>query len=457
MAAIALLSSCQSDVEDALVEPSSDLVEVSLGMVGEFSDEDAVLTRGSHDFEYYVAISANAASAGKISSGFVGRFTSLTDVTVSLQKGTTYNFYISAFESAGATADLSTLCATQGEFVEINSATPCAPDFADTKVDRYYGSTSEEIVTNTTVSVSGKRFAYGINVNIETPLEGKVVMSSESPAFTYTVTSIDEAKVENNIFCLAGINENASKETSVTVKWYDASNNELSSVTKILTIARNHMRTLKVKALDPNVDFDFIVGEEDMEGDGDTDLIATFHNGHQYVDMGFPNNVLWAACNIGASCPEEVGDYYAWGELITKTEYSATTWNYITEVSIKETDKDVAHVKWGGNWYMPDSNDWKYFADGTYVTWSNETRNGVSGRLATSIINGNSIFFPISGVMEGSSLTANRGNYWVSDRESTSVSTKGAKQAFITGSSAGYSGSTYAYYGLPVRPVCKLQ
>ena len=32
------------------------------------------------------------------------------------------------------------------------------------------------------------------------------------------------------------------------------------------------------------------------------------------VDLGL--SVLWASCNLGASSPEEYGDYYAWGEVI---------------------------------------------------------------------------------------------------------------------------------------------
>lgn len=31
--------------------------------------------------------------------------------------------------------------------------------------------------------------------------------------------------------------------------------------------------------------------------------------GHKYVDLGL--SVKWATCNVGASSPEEYGDYYA--------------------------------------------------------------------------------------------------------------------------------------------------
>ncbi|MBQ5747368.1 MAG: PEGA domain-containing protein, partial [Bacteroidales bacterium] len=45
-------------------------------------------------------------------------------------------------------------------------------------------------------------------------------------------------------------------------------------------------------------------------------------NGHEYVDLGLPSGLKWATCNVGADSPEEYGDYYAWGEIETKSEYT---------------------------------------------------------------------------------------------------------------------------------------
>ena len=45
--------------------------------------------------------------------------------------------------------------------------------------------------------------------------------------------------------------------------------------------------------------------------------------GHEYVDLGL--SVKWATCNIGASRPEDYGDYFAWGETRTKSDYGG--WN----------------------------------------------------------------------------------------------------------------------------------
>ena len=43
-------------------------------------------------------------------------------------------------------------------------------------------------------------------------------------------------------------------------------------------------------------------------------------NGHEAVDLGL--SVNWATCNIGATKPEECGDYFAWGETSPKNVYT---------------------------------------------------------------------------------------------------------------------------------------
>ena len=38
------------------------------------------------------------------------------------------------------------------------------------------------------------------------------------------------------------------------------------------------------------------------------------YNGHEYVDLGLPSGLKWATCNVGATKPEECGDYFAWAD-----------------------------------------------------------------------------------------------------------------------------------------------
>ena len=68
------------------------------------------------------------------------------------------------------------------------------------------------------------------------------------------------------------------------------------------------------------------------------------------VDLGTVVNgktVLWASFNLGASKPEEYGDYYAWGEKITY--YS--TLEPLVWAKRNETDENVLHYDWDSYLY----------------------------------------------------------------------------------------------------------
>lgn len=484
-ASLALMTSCQNEAQESVLT-LADEVTVNFGM--DLGIADVELTRAEHNFTYYIAVSADAASDGAITSGYVGRFSSLSDASLALKANTSYTFYISAFESLGDAFDLSSVCATEGEFVEVTDAVSYAPDFADQRVDRYFGTTTETLEGNTTISVEGKRYVYGIKVNIEKPSTGYVTLTSESPALSYNVASnAADAVVEQNIFCLAGTDPEGSKTTLVTVTLFDKSDKKVSSVSKEITIARTHSKTLTVKAIDPLASFDFIVEEGEMtEEEEDMTPVVNMHMGHEYVDLGLPSGLLWATCNVGADSPEENGDYFAWGETegynSGKTNFWWSTYKWmqegysdmkhITKYTIDDGQKsgiwydsngnfigdnkrvlelvdDAAHVNWGGSWRMPTYEELDEL--GTKCTWKWTTQNGVNGLKVTGP-NGNSIFLPAAGNRHYSSLddAGSWGDYW-SSALNASVSDGACSLSFHSdGVGLGNFGR---YFGFPVRPV----
>lgn len=46
------------------------------------------------------------------------------------------------------------------------------------------------------------------------------------------------------------------------------------------------------------------------------------------VDLGLPSGLRWASCNLGATSEEQYGNYYAWGEVETKTSYTQNNYKY---------------------------------------------------------------------------------------------------------------------------------
>ena len=49
---------------------------------------------------------------------------------------------------------------------------------------------------------------------------------------------------------------------------------------------------------------------------------------YEYVDLGLPSGTLWATFNVGATKPEEYGDYFAWGETKPKDVYDENTYKW---------------------------------------------------------------------------------------------------------------------------------
>ena len=150
------------------------------------------------------------------------------------------------------------------------------------------------------------------------------------------------------------------------------------------------------------------------------------HNGHEYVDLGLPSGTFWATCNIGASKPEEFGNYFAWGETsgydegkrifddehykfrIKKKSLFGSKWIYTKycdnknngEVDNKlslDKEDDVAYVQWGKGWRMPTTAQFEELINKDYTTQERISKSGVKGLLITSKKNGNSIFLPEAG------------------------------------------------------------
>ena len=126
-------------------------------------------------------------------------------------------------------------------------------------------------------------------------------------------------------------------------------------------------------------------------------------NGHGYVDLGLPSGLKWATCNVGATTPEGYGNYYAWGEITTKTSYddsnSVTCWQQISDFS-GNAQYDAARANWGSTWRRPTKTEMEELVNNCTWTWT--TQSGVNGYRVTGP-NGNSIFLPAAGYCYGSS------------------------------------------------------
>ena len=185
------------------------------------------------------------------------------------------------------------------------------------------------------------------------------------------------------------------------------------STSKSVTIERNHLSKMSP-----------------IEVEGGNPVTPSVPNA---VDLGL--SVKWASFNLGASKPEEYGDYYAWGETGPKEDYAWSTYKwcngstttltkYCTNSvygyngftdgkAVLDPEDDAAHVNLGGNWRMPTDAEWAELREN--CTWSWTTQNGVNGYLVTGP-NGNSIFLTAAGSRSNTDLSnaGSIGLYWSS-------------------------------------------
>lgn len=179
------------------------------------------------------------------------------------------------------------------------------------------------------------------------------------------------------------------------------------------------------------------------------------------VDLGLPSGTIWAGWNIGATSPEQYGDYYAWGETSTKDEYSDETnqfynatigkWTYIG-TDISGTKYDVAYQKWGGSWKMPTQEDFDELISNCKWNW--EQYNDVNGYKVTGP-NGNYIFFPAAGYINGKTLNEDGkgGYYWSSSMQILDSAYSSAFNLDFIQFLYGSYGCSSRGYGLPIRPI----
>ena len=196
------------------------------------------------------------------------------------------------------------------------------------------------------------------------------------------------------------------------------------------------------------------------------------------VDLGL--SVKWASFNLGATKPEENGNYYSWGETEPKTLFDSSSYKWYDPDSgnltkyndnseygpvdnkyLLDAEDDVAHVKLGGDWRIPTDTEMQELFDTRYddgYQWQYKSVNGVPGFEIVCLSNHNSIFLPFSGDISYDYLNRDA-LYWT-----TALFENYPNNAKVGSidcyDSFGPDGSYYCsvagasrYSGVPVRPV----
>lgn len=234
------------------------------------------------------------------------------------------------------------------------------------------------------------------------------------------------------------------------------------------------------------------------------------NNDFDYVDLGLPSGNLWATCNVGASSPEEIGLYFAWGDTQGYTaeqvgtaegkksfnadwsdyKFSGERFNsgislyggptvsansqfnkYCNNISfgyndfidnklVLDLEDDAAHVSMGGGWSIPSREDYEELLSSTFSIWTE--LNGVYGiKLINKSDENKHIFIPnCNGVKNGEILPISQYDTYLrcnsvmenDCRESIGFYCYNSSFVKFTEAGVGYS----RYMGYPVRGVINI-
>lgn len=286
------------------------------------------------------------------------------------------------------------------------------------------------------------------------------------------------------------------KEKEWTLNGLSESFNGLTSGNKYKAYPYVRILGKELKAM-PVCEFE--AGKEDGNSDDNIkpadrpypEGICPDENHPHLIDLGLPSGTKWACCNVGASNPGSVGDYFAWGETAEKKEYTKATYKYhdwrglvsissfMNNDSILPYNNDAAYINMGDEWCTPTKAQLQELigtdSNNVFYNWCSWTGYGL---LIESPRTGAKLFLPATGEFYGKDLESSKrmnsereGGYWSSTpyKNSNDVVTSSPYflwfQGMVLGkpsnsfgggvSEQGRLGSSGCEYGRPVRAVAR--
>ena len=173
-------------------------------------------------------------------------------------------------------------------------------------------------------------------------------------------------------------------------------------------------------------------------------------NGHAWVDLGL--SVKWATMNVGATKPEGIGAYFAWGEITEKEFCTIENYTYKENPTVLPLSNDAARVNWGGDWRMPTQAEYNELITNCIIT----REDTYTVRFTST--NGNYILMPLAGFAKEDGTFKNVGDcgyYWtnaINANNSAQAIDLIFQETFSGAQVLGFYGGN-RFCGLSVRPV----
>ena len=341
-----------------------------------------------------------------------------------------------------------------------------APIFGDADGDTYITATDIETMANIIVGKAPRTVGDDVNHDGEVSVSDLTALVDivKSPYGT-VIKPITSITLPQSKLMMEGDRESLYVSSYLPT---DADHAEFiwcssdSTVARVYKVSYNYYIT----AVAPGT---CVVTCEADDGSGVTATMQVRVSAPSFIDLGLPSGTQWATQNVGATAPEEIGSYFAWGDTTPRT--TGYTWNGYFDTNDGGTTfnvfynnggltsliptLDAAYQINGSDYQIPDTLQWQELLD--YCTLSCDTINNNKGGLTfTSTINGKSIYLPFTGIYglasgSGRSLPK-RGFYW--SRDLDPHNDKYAYFVQLVSTPQASLGTAYErYFGMPIRPV----
>lgn len=209
----------------------------------------------------------------------------------------------------------------------------------------------------------------------------------------------------------------------------------------------------------------------DAKAECEFEVVAQTYATPVALDLGL--SVKWASFDLGATAPEQMGYFFAWGETEPGfTEFDRNHYDFIIDGMLTkycshasagtvdnktqlELEDDAAHVKLGNGWRLPTKEECDEL--GKCDAYA-DVRNGVKGFVVVGK-NGNTVFFPYNTNVYESLVYDVGKSYssWTSTRNSSSGLADALQIRFLDDKSEevhlGATMYTYRFSGYCIRPV----
>lgn len=375
-----------------------------------------------------------------------------------------YYYVAAAATEPTSTGSVNLAMKHMGSLLNLILTMPVATSYTDVVVETevegdYFPTTGTIDLTAATPAITPKTYAHSIHLGL----------SNVSTASANQTISLLMMMVPANM---------QDKDLLVTVTDADGKTYQFKGTGKTYSAARAYRLTLTE-----------VIGGTgaNLTPDGWDDSNANMHNGHEYVDLGLPSGLKWATCNMGATTPEDYGDFFAWGETepyyteghaqdkpcsnwkVGKSGYywsnykwcngsynsltkycDSSDYGTVDNKTVLETKDDAANQNWGGSWRMPTQDEFQELKNN--CTWVWITQNKTKGYKVTGT-NGNWIFLPAAGYRSDTYLYegGSEGFYWSSTPRPGFPNS--AHYLAISSSSFGPFADTSRFRGQSIRAV----